>query len=111
MSGILSISTLSWALSAFFALGFVINTFAVNMVGPDYQRWGFPDWFHFVTGGLELMVALLLPLAMTRLFGVALGAAVMIAAVATVAYHQEFHRAVPPLVVLVLLTIVGWTSI
>jgi xanthine/uracil permease len=111
MSGILSISTLSWALRAFFVLGFVINTFAVKLVGPEYQRWGFPDWFHFVTGGLELVVALLLPLAMTRLFGVALGAAVMVAAIATVIHHHEFHRAVPPFVVLVLLAIVGWTLI
>jgi hypothetical protein len=35
------------------------------MVGPEYQRWGYPDWFHFMTGGLELVVALLLPLAIT----------------------------------------------
>jgi DoxX-like family len=111
MSGILSIQNLSGALSAFFALGFVINTFAVKMVGPEFQRWGYPDWFHFVTGGLELAVALLLPMAVTRLFGAALGSAVMIAAVATVVYHGEFHRAVAPFVVLVLLAIVGRTML
>jgi hypothetical protein len=55
------VSTVSWsqglgfqglicALSAFFALGFVINTFAVKKVGPEYERWGYPDWFHFVSG-------------------------------------------------------------
>jgi len=111
MSGLLSMQILSCALSAFFALGFVIDTFAVKMVGPEYQRWGYPDWFHFVTGGLELVVALLLPLAMTRLFGVTLGGAIMIAAIATVIYHHEFHRAVAPFAVLVLLAIVGWTTI
>lgn len=111
MSGLLSMQTLSCALSAFFGLGFVINTFAVKMVGPEYQRWGYPDWFHFVTGALELVVAMLLPLAMTRLFGVALGSAIMIAAIVTVTYHHEFHRAAAPFVVLVLLAIVGWTMI
>jgi len=29
---------LNWALTAFFVLGFVINTFAVKVVGPDYRR-------------------------------------------------------------------------
>jgi hypothetical protein len=95
------------ALAAFFALGFVINTFAVKLVGPDYRRWGYPDWFHFVTGGLELIVALLLPATATRLFGGALGGAIMLAAIATVVYHREYPRAAPPLIVLVLLAVVG----
>jgi len=99
---------LTWALAAFFVLGFAINTFAVKLVGPEYKRWGYPDWFHFVSGGLELVVALLLPAALTRPFGVALGIAIMLAAIATVIRHREVHRAVPPLIVLVLLTVVGW---
>jgi hypothetical protein len=68
---------LSWALAAFFVLGFVINTFAVKLVGPEYRRWGYPDWFHFVSGGLDLVVMLLLPAAATRPFGVLLGGAIM----------------------------------
>jgi hypothetical protein len=36
---------LTWALSAFFALGFVINTFAVKKVGPEYERWATPTGF------------------------------------------------------------------
>jgi hypothetical protein len=97
---------LPWALAAFFTLGFVINTFMVKLVGPEYRRWGYPDWFHFVSGGLELAVALLLPAVATRLFGVVLGCAIMLAAIATVLYHREYRRAAPPLIVLVLL--VGW---
>ena len=61
MSAISSIEALTLALSAFFVLGFVINTFAVKKVGPDYHRWGYPDWFHLLSGGLDLVVALLLP--------------------------------------------------
>lgn len=115
MSAILS--TISWvqaltlALAAFFVLGFIINTFAVKLVGPEYHRWGYPDWFHFVSGGLELAVALLLPVTATRPFGIALGCATMLVAVATVIYHREYPRALPPFIVFVLLAIVGWTML
>lgn len=49
--------------------------------------------------GLSGMVPLRLPL----------GAGVMLAAIATVAWHREYRRAVPPFIVLVLLVVVGWT--
>jgi len=111
MSGLPWIQILNWALTVFFLVGFVVNTFAVKVVGPDYRRWGYPDWFHFVSGGLELAVALLLMRSVTRAFGVALGCGIMLAAIATVVRHREFRRAVPPLVVFVLLSIVGWTSL
>ena len=111
MSAIFWVQGLTGALSAFFALGFVINTFAVKKVGPEYERWGYPDWFHFVSGGLELLVALLLPAAVTRPFGIMLGSAIMLAAVATVIYHREHPRAVPPFIVFVLLAILGWTML
>jgi hypothetical protein len=98
---------LVWALAAFFVLGLFINTFAVSKVGPEYKRWGYPDWFHFVSGGLDLVVALLLPATLTRPFGVLLGCAIMFAAMATVIYHREYPRAAPPFIVLMLLTFVG----
>ena len=101
---------LSWALAAFFVIGFVINTFMVDKVGPEYRRWGYPDWFHFVSGGLDLIVALLLPITATRLYGVALGCGIMLVAIATVVGHREYPRALPPFIVLVLLVIVGGTA-
>ena len=111
MSAISWIHGLTGALSAFFALGFVINTFAVKKVGPEYERWGYPDWFHYVSGGLELLVALLLPATVTRPFGIVLGGAIMLAAIATVIYHREHPRAVPPFIVFVLLAILGSTML
>ncbi len=100
---------LVWAVAAFFVVAFFINTFAVKLVGPEYRRWGYPDRFHFLSGAMDLAVALLLPAAATRPFGVALGCLIMLVAVATVIRHREYHRAVPPLIVLVLLAVVGWT--
>ena len=111
MSGISWIVLLSWALAAFFTVAFFINTFAVKVVVPEYRRWGYPDWFHFVSGGLDLAVALLLAMAVTRLFGVALGIGIMLVAIATVIRAREHRRAIPALVVFVLLAIVGWTMV
>jgi hypothetical protein len=111
MSNLPGLQILTWALAAFFVLGFVINTFAVKLVGPEYRRWGYPDWFHFVSGGLELVVALLLLATATRPLAVALGCAIMSAAIATVVWHREYHRAAPPVIAFVLLAIVGWTGL
>jgi hypothetical protein len=108
MIDILWIRVLAWALAAFFLVGFFINTFAVKLVGPDYKRWGYPDWFHFVNGVLELAVAALMATAPTRPYGLLLGACIMAAAIATVVYHREYHRGVPALIVLTLMSIVAW---
>jgi uncharacterized membrane protein (UPF0136 family) len=111
MSALPWIQILNWALIAFFMLGFLINTFAVKVVGPEYRRWGYPDWFHLVSGSLELAVALLLLKNVTRPFGVALGSSIMLVAIATVVRHREYRRAAAPFIVFVLLSIVGWVTI
>jgi hypothetical protein len=105
------IQILNEALIGFFVLGFFINTFAVKVVGAEYRRWGYPDWFHFVSGSMELAVALLLLKNVTRPFGVALGSSIMLVAIATVIRHREYRRAATPFIVFVLLTIVGWATI
>lgn len=43
------IAILTWSVAGFFVLGAVINTFATKLVGPEYRRWGYPGWFHFVS--------------------------------------------------------------
>jgi hypothetical protein len=102
---------LAWALAAFFTLGAVINVIAPGSTAAEYRRWGYPDWFHFVTGALELATAVLLAVAATRLLGAGLGGAVMLAATATVIVHGEYVRATPPVAVLILLGIVAWTAL
>jgi DoxX-like family len=72
------------ALAAFFVVGSLSNIFAPGSIYEEYLRWGYPHWFHFVTGSLELTTAVLLTQARTRLWGSALGGAVMLAALATV---------------------------
>jgi hypothetical protein len=102
---------LVWAVAAFFTLGAVINVLAPGSTADEYRRWGYPDWFHFVTGALELATAVLLAVTATRLLGAGLGGAVMLAAAGTVIIHGEYVRAVPPIAVLILLAIVAWTAL
>src|SRR4051812_36642667 len=87
------------ALAAFFVVGSLSNIFAPSSIYQEYLRWGYPRWFHFVTGSLDLTTAVLLARAQTRLWGSALGCTVMLAALATVTLHGEYGHAVAPLVV------------
>jgi hypothetical protein len=109
-------SEISWrqvsalALAAFFVVGSLSNIFAPGSIYEEYLRWGYPSWFHFVTGSLELTTAVLLARARTRLWGAALGCAVMLAALATVTLHGEYGHAVPPLIAATLSIVVGWTA-
>lgn len=109
-------SKISWrqvlplVLAAFFVVGSLSNIVAPRSIFEEYLKWGYPRWFHFVTGSLELMTAVLLARARTRLWGSALGCAVMLAALATVTVHGEYGHGVAPLVVATLSIVVGWIA-
>ncbi|WP_233344878.1 DoxX family protein [Burkholderia cepacia] len=109
-------SKISWrqvlplVLAAFFVVGSLSNIVAPRSIFEEYLKWGYPHWFHFVTGSLELMTAVLLARARTRLWGSALGCAVMLAALATVTVHGEYGHGVAPLVVATLSIVVGWIA-
>lgn len=106
-------SKISWrqvsalALAAFFVVGSLSNILAPGSIYEEYLRWGYPHWFHFVTGSLELTTAVLLAQARTRLWGSALGCAIMLAALATVTLHGEYGHGVAPLIVAILSIVVG----
>lgn len=97
-------------LAAFFVLGSLSNIVAPRSIFEEYLKWGYPQWFHSVTGSLELMTAVLLARARTRLWGSALGCTVMLAALATVTVHGEYGHGVAPLVVAILSIVVGWIT-
>jgi hypothetical protein len=109
-------SKISWPqvipliLAAFFIVGSLSNIFAPGSIYEEYLRWGYPRWFHFVTGSLKLTTAILLFRAPTRVLGSALGFTVMLAALATVIAHGEFGHAIPPLVAATCSLVVGWIS-
>ena len=73
---------------------------AFNLAGgasvkQGFVRWGFPPWWNLVTGGLELLAALLLAVPATRLAGLLLGSAILLAAVGTVLRHRDYGH-LPP---------------
>jgi hypothetical protein len=109
-------SKISWhrilplALAVFFVVGSLSNIIAPGSIYEEYLKWGYPRWFHFVTGSVELTAAILIFLAPSRLLGAALGCTVMLAALATVIIHGEYGHAVPPLVAVTLSFVVGWIS-
>jgi hypothetical protein len=88
-------SKISWrqvsalALAAFFVVGSLSNIFAPPSIYEEYLRWGYPRWFHFVTGSLELTTAVLLVRAQTRLWGSALGCGDAVNAIEGGAAHEE----------------------
>lgn len=100
----------AWALAAFFLTGVAVNLRPPPPILQDYARWGYPSWFHYVTGVLELATAVLLVTARTRLYGAVLGALVMGAALLTVILHGEFAHATAPGAVLAGLLTVGFRS-
>lgn len=101
---------LPFVLATFFVVGALTNIVAPGSVYEEYLQWGYPRWFHFVTGSLELTAAILLFRAQSRLLGSALGCALMLAALATVIIHGEYGHAMSPLVVATLALMVGWMS-
>lgn len=101
---------MAWALAAFFTVGAIGNWLAPGHVRADYIRWGCPDWSHRVTGVLELVVAILLIAAMSRIWGMALGAAIMVATIATLLRHQEFRHALLPAGVLMMIAITALSA-
>ena len=103
-------SLLAWALAAFFVVGCTINLLDPPATAAEYQGWGYPHWFHVVTGGMELATAVLLIAAATRLVGAAIGCLVMIGAAVTLIVHGAYAHAVLPLVILGLLVFVGWAA-
>lgn len=110
MSKISVRQALPLALAAFFVVGSISNIFAPGSIYDEYLKWGYPRWFHFVTGSLELTAALLLLRAPSRVLGAGLGCTVMCAALATVLIHGEYAHAVPPLVAAILSFVVGRIS-
>jgi hypothetical protein len=84
-----------WILVAgFFGAG-LFNAIGTQGTRSDFVRWGYPRWWGIVTGGLEMISAVLIALPVTRIPGLALGAVIMVAAVVTVLRHRDFSHLVP----------------
>ncbi|CCE05988.1 putative transmembrane protein precursor [Bradyrhizobium sp. STM 3843] len=80
--------------AALFGAG-IVNAVGTSATQSSFARWGYPNWWGRLTGGLEIMSAVLIALPASRSLGLALGAAIIVAAVFTVLRHREFGHLVP----------------
>ena len=71
------------------------NAIGTSATQSSFVRWGYPRWWGSLTGGLEMLSAVLIALPAGRGVGLALGAAIILAAVLTVLRHREFSHLVP----------------
>ena len=96
---------LAWSLALFFFVGGGVNIVAPPSVRDGFIRWGFPSWFHFVVGAMEIAAAAMLVVPALHIFGLLLSAATMMSAVIVVLYQREYTHAILPGAVLLVIAI------
>ena len=99
-----------WLLVAgFFGAG-LFNAIGTPGTQGDFARWGYPRWWNNLTGGLEMMSAVLIALPVSRIPGLALGVVIIAAAVLTVLRHRDFSHLVPLSVFVALIALAETSS-
>jgi hypothetical protein len=93
-------TAMAWLLAFAFTGAGLFNALGGAVAQAQFLRWGYPAWWNFITAALETLSAALIVLPETRIWGLTLAAMVLIAAVSTVTWHQEYQH-LPPSVVLV----------
>jgi hypothetical protein len=105
------IHTLSvWLLVAgFFGAG-LFNVMGTPATRAEFVAWGYPDWWHLVTGGLEILTAALIAKPLFRGAGIVLGTLVILAAVVTLLRHRAYRQLPPAVAFLVVIALAVLTS-
>lgn len=73
----------SYVMAAAFGFFGLMKFLGGQMVLDQFDGWGYPGWFAYVTGALEVATAVLLAVTGTRFYGAALGAVIMVGAAIT----------------------------
>jgi hypothetical protein len=82
-------------LVAAFAGAGIFNVIGTAATKDGFARWGYPRWWNIVTGGLEIVSAAAIAVPASRIAGLALGAAIIAAAILTVLRHRDYVHLVP----------------
>lgn len=85
-------TVLTWLLVAGFLIAGLVNAIGTAGTQSGFVKWGFPHWWGRVTGGLEILSAVLMMFSASRFVGVALGAIILAAAVITVLRHRDYSH-------------------
>lgn len=73
----------------------LFNAIGGAAVQAKFVRWGYPVWWNFVTAAVEILCAALVAVAQTRVWGLAIGALVLIAAIATLVWRRDYKELAP----------------
>ena len=98
-------NVVAWLLALAFIGAGIGNAAGGAAIQAQFQRWGYPAWWNFVTAAVEVLDAVLIVFPETRILGLALGAVVMIAATGTVIWRREYKHLLPCAVFTVLIGI------
>nr|WP_321983686.1 DoxX family protein [uncultured Lichenicoccus sp.] len=93
-----------------FAGAGLFNAIGTSATQSGFVRWGYPAWWCRLTGGLEMVCALLIALPATRAAGLLLGAIIVAAAILTVLRCREFAHLLPLGAFVALLALAAATS-
>jgi hypothetical protein len=100
----------TWLLVAAFAAAGLINARGASAGKSDFVRWGYPDWWRYLAGGLEMATAALIALPAVREAGLVLGAAIIAAAILTILRARDYSHLAPLGVFVALLVTVQASS-
>jgi hypothetical protein len=96
-------SAMAWLLAFAFAGAGIFNAIGGAVVQARFLRWGYPAWWNYITAALEMLSAALIVVPETRIWGLALAAIILVAAIATVTRLRDYEH-LPPGVALAALT-------
>ncbi len=103
MPHVTAYTVIAQSIAVLFAIAGAIQLAGPAFVQRAYERWEMPRKFYRVTGVLELITALFLANAETRLWGVALGAIITFNAVVTLLKSEQYGWSVPGILLLMAL--------
>lgn len=102
------VTVLAWLLAAICFGAGAFNLAGSRKVRETFAQYGYPSWWHVLTGILEMAGAVLTVMPSTRRLGATLLAAVMIAAFVTVVRHKDRAAIVPAAVLALVAGYIAW---
>lgn len=101
-----------WVLQILLGVLFLMSAFPKLMGAPEavenFRRWGYPENFHLLIGGLELLGGIGLMIPKTAAYAAAGLILIMLGAAVTHIRADEASMALFPLVIVVLLAVIAY---
>lgn len=93
--GISAATLLAWLLTLASLGAGVVNAAGSAATRDDFVRWGYPGWWNLMTGGLEVLAAVLIAMPTARVASLMLGAAICVAAIAALVRYKDYGHVAP----------------